>query len=1022
MARGNEVLMRLELRIAGFQNSLNKATAAMRNSGNSMARSAKQGTAAMGKSTKQAGKLAGAMKFLQTRVIGAGLFFAAFYQGLITFRQLIGDAVAELFDLDDALRAVQSITKQSDSSIGRLRNSLLDLAKVGALFDQSAASVAESMFTIVQAGFTASEALTLARLAAEGAAVGFTTAEVSAQVLVGVLKAYDRPVSEARDVMDTLFQTVDTGIITFNDLATGLGKVLASANSLDVPLEEVTAAIATMTLRGFTADQAMTSLGRILQTFIRPSMRAAKAAKAVGIELSKDILAANGFVGTLEMMFAATGGNVNQFAKLFDRIQSTRGAISLFSDDGALLNEVLLEMGVATLGVGAMQLALDERSKSLKFQLGKLRSQMLAVTTDALEPMMNRLAELVGGMRNVLAGGNPVINFLADLKSIVSAVTITFLFMQRAAISAMFTRMAASLAGLVTTMRLVAMGTLTFSQAMSSLGAALGKVAPILVFMAVFTLTKYAREMKNADIATQKMGEATEQFRKKLAELEDLGLPEDVLEIRKFELAKDDLSDLLGELVVDFNQAAQDTQTVAGKFFGEGFDEGVDRLLRSIGSLGQETGSELQKIRDNVKDMTESWIDDTGLAGDALFDLSRNFFRLGMASEEGSKTEELFRIVAETLGEASSEAKKMDRFITEAKAEAAKLEKKMGLNVDHSAAMSESIDKWIKPIKEAKDLLTDILGLVSKEQIILDAELAPVMTRIAESEQQILNIDGAILARKTELAAAGADISDIEDGIIDNLEGQKETLELQIELDENIIAKAEGILEIEALIDDELVKQLKAMDLQEGKLPVLESLTNEQQRTLGQIVKMLNEDIDPAMGDWITQAEEQGLVLEDEVLDALLEIVDNMEGNQLSIDVTAAMTALGVVKSDIGALRRMLEVGALGVDAFLFGAGILQSQAPTQRHGVRNFIGGLTMVGEAGQELVRLPRGSDVIPNHMVPSTLRAENRQGPQRLEDVEGTKGRQVVVYVNQVVVEGDPTEALEALGLQALASRGS
>ena len=262
MARGNEVMMRLELRIAGFQASLNKATAQMRSSGANMARSANQGTAAMGRSTKQAGKMAGAMNFLKTRIIGAGLFFAAFYQGLITFRQLIGDAVAELFNLDDSLRAVQSITKQSDSSIQRLRGSLLDLAKAGQLFDQSAAEVAESMFTIVQAGFTASEALTLARLAAEGAAVGFTTAEVSAQVLVGVLKAYDRPVSEARDVMDILFQTVDTGIITFNDLATGLGKVLASANSLGVPLEEISAAIATMTLRGFTADPPYSKLPR----------------------------------------------------------------------------------------------------------------------------------------------------------------------------------------------------------------------------------------------------------------------------------------------------------------------------------------------------------------------------------------------------------------------------------------------------------------------------------------------------------------------------------------------------------------------------------------------------------------------------------------------------------------------------------------------------------------------------------------------------------------------------------------
>jgi hypothetical protein len=44
--------------------------------------------------------------------------------------------------------------------------------------------------------------------------------------------------------------------------------------------------------------------------------------------------------------------------------------------------------------------------------------------------------------------------------------------------------------------------------------------------------------------------------------------------------------------------------------------------------------------------------------------------------------------------------------------------------------------------------------------------------------------------------------------------------------------------------------------------------------------------------------------------------------------------------------------------------------------GVRNFSGGLAVVGEAGPELVNLPRGADVIPNNELPSTFSGRSLQ----------------------------------------------
>jgi hypothetical protein len=61
--------------------------------------------------------------------------------------------------------------------------------------------------------------------------------------------------------------------------------------------------------------------------------------------------------------------------------------------------------------------------------------------------------------------------------------------------------------------------------------------------------------------------------------------------------------------------------------------------------------------------------------------------------------------------------------------------------------------------------------------------------------------------------------------------------------------------------------------------------------------------------------------------------------------------------------------------------------------GVTGFAGGLAIVGENGPELVRLPAGSDVIPNHRSAAgrlASSARRRRRNQSLRDVRGADHR--------------------------------
>jgi hypothetical protein len=79
------------------------------------------------------------------------------------------------------------------------------------------------------------------------------------------------------------------------------------------------------------------------------------------------------------------------------------------------------------------------------------------------------------------------------------------------------------------------------------------------------------------------------------------------------------------------------------------------------------------------------------------------------------------------------------------------------------------------------------------------------------------------------------------------------------------------------------------------------------------------------------------------------------------------MIALGTAKIVLEKFKFAPGIGTViaGIAAVAIGA-LLQKAIPAFAGGVENFSGGLAVVGERGPELVRLPRGSDVIPNHQL--------------------------------------------------------
>jgi TP901 family phage tail tape measure protein len=329
-------------------------------------------------------------------------------------------AVRASAEFEAEMRNVNSILKESEPAFRALSDSVLALSgKVG----QAPQVLARGLYDIASSGFKGAEGLRVLEASAVAATAGVSDTATASRAITAVLNAYGKSADEAGQVSDVLFKTVERGVITFAELAQNIGDVISTAAQARVPIEQVGAAIATMTRAGVQPAEAVTSLNQVLLSFIRPTDEAKKAASKLGIELSATNLAAKGLAGVVQEMGAAlkvsaadldamqqagaseaeimaevarqAGLTTESLAKLFPNVRALRGALVLASQGGREFAGDVEAMAEAT---GASAAAFAEQSKSLQVQWAKTRAAMQAFAVEvgsAFLPVLKAVAEVL---------------------------------------------------------------------------------------------------------------------------------------------------------------------------------------------------------------------------------------------------------------------------------------------------------------------------------------------------------------------------------------------------------------------------------------------------------------------------------------------------------------------------------------------------------------------------------------------------------------------------------------------------
>ena len=319
----------------------------------------------------------------------------------------LADATRRFFqgfaEADKAKAAVRSLGVDAD----KLSQKLLGVSsELGGLVGQTELTAAA--YDVASAGFTdASEAAEVLEASAKGAVGGLSDLNTVADATTSVLNAYGLSSDKAGKLVDGFIQTQNDGKIVVAQYAAQIGRVAPIAAAAGVGIEDLNAAISTVTAQGVPVESTFAGLRQAIAGVIKPTEEAKKTAAALGIEFSSAAIKTKGFGGFLADVVEKTGGSEVALTKLFGSVEAVATVLPLANDGLVGFNENLENQknaaGAADAATALLGGTVTSQLQAIFNDVGTLARQLDTTLGPAFKRILGEIKGVTGELVRFLA-------------------------------------------------------------------------------------------------------------------------------------------------------------------------------------------------------------------------------------------------------------------------------------------------------------------------------------------------------------------------------------------------------------------------------------------------------------------------------------------------------------------------------------------------------------------------------------------------------------------------------------------
>ncbi|MBA3761742.1 MAG: phage tail tape measure protein [Chthoniobacterales bacterium] len=215
-------------------------------------------------------------------------------------------------------------------------------------------------------------------------------------MLTSFKDAYGLKVNELAHLNDVLFQSINVGKFSVNQLAGSIGRLLPIASAAGMSIEDMMGGLAALTRQGFSTSQAVTSMAQVIGKIVKPGEAARAEFNRLGITFGQAALHGKPFIQFLEELRTKTSGSLDVFSTLFPEERAKRGAAALAATNEQLQ---LVRTSIAEIkdSWGLAEEAADRAMNNWKDNGGKLAKAVANEFILAGDVMLNAMQRIFFG-------------------------------------------------------------------------------------------------------------------------------------------------------------------------------------------------------------------------------------------------------------------------------------------------------------------------------------------------------------------------------------------------------------------------------------------------------------------------------------------------------------------------------------------------------------------------------------------------------------------------------------------------
>ncbi|WP_050608227.1 phage tail tape measure protein [Clostridium niameyense] len=313
-------------------------------------------------------------------------------------------AVASKFSIDfeNSVAKTSTIANESEVSIGDLRKGILKLSDDTGI---AATEISNNVYDAISAGQKTGDAVNFVANSTKLAKAGFAESGQSLDILTTIMNSYGMKAEEVTKVSDVLITTQNLGKVTVGELSSSMGKVIPTANTFGVNLQQVASGYAIMTSKGVKAAETTTYMNSMLNEMGKNGTKASDALKKASGKTFPELIKSGKSVGdTLNIMNEYAKKNNLSLSDMFGSAEAGKAALLLSNNAGKDFNDMLKNMNnTAGATDKAFKKVNNTTGEKLKKSINQLKNDAIKLG-DSIAPIIQKLSNLAGILAKKLSG------------------------------------------------------------------------------------------------------------------------------------------------------------------------------------------------------------------------------------------------------------------------------------------------------------------------------------------------------------------------------------------------------------------------------------------------------------------------------------------------------------------------------------------------------------------------------------------------------------------------------------------